>query len=87
MEDKKPIQANVNLNIESTPVLYADNVYWNVSPDGVILNFGQSIMGSGGVRIVSRVGMSREFVKRFIADLGKNLALTEGHGQTGKAKS
>ena len=87
MEDKKQPQANVNLNIENTPVLYVDNVFWNVSPDGVMLNFGQSIMGSGGVRIVSRVGMSREFIKRFIVDLGKNLALTEGHGQTGKVRS
>ncbi len=87
MDEEKQAQANINLNLENTPVLYADNIFWNISPDGVMLNFGQSIMGSGGVKVVSRVGMSREFVKRFIADLGKNLALTEGHGQTGKAKS
>lgn len=86
MDEKQP-QANINLNLENTPVLYVDNIYWNISPDGVMLNFGQSIMGSNGIKVVSRVGMNREFLKRFIVDLGKNLALTEGHGQTGKPKS
>lgn len=87
MDKNQPPQGNINLNVETTPVLYIDNVFWNITPDGVVLNLGQSIMGPQQVKIIARIGMSREFSKRFISDLGKNLALTEGQGQTGKAKS
>ena len=88
MEDKiQSAKGNVNLNIDNTPVFFTDNVMWNISPYGIVLNFGQSIMGSGQIKITNRVGMSREFMKKFLADLGKNIALTEGQGQTGKAKS
>ena len=85
-QPKQPL-GNVNLNIDTTPVYYTDTVMWNITPDGVVLNFGQRIMGSEQVKVISRIGMSREFVKQFMADLGKNIALTEVHGQTGKEKS
>lgn len=82
-----PNQGNLNLNIDTTPVFYTDFVNWNITPDGVVLNFGQAIMGSNQIKITSRVGLGRDFLKRFIGDLGKMVALTEGQGQTGKPKS
>jgi hypothetical protein len=44
-------------------------------------------MGSNQIKVVSRIGMSREFAKKFVKEFGSNLALTEAQGQTGKAKS
>ena len=84
MDKKQQSPGNVNLNLDTTPVLYTDNVIWNIAPDGVMLNFAQGILGTNQIRVAARVGMSREFAKRFLSDFGKNLALTEVQGQTGK---
>ena len=87
-EQKQPqVQGNINLNMDTIPALYADFATWNISPDGVIINFGQIIFGSNQVKIYSRVGFSRHFLKRTVELLGKDLALTEAQGQTVKAKS
>ncbi len=90
MDDKKqpvPMQGNINLNMDVTPVHYVDFVVWNISGNGVVLNFGHAVMGSNQVKITARVGMSKDFLSRFLSDLGKNLVLTEAQGQTGKQKS
>lgn len=81
-QTQKPEQ-KVNVNVESTPVLYSDMIIWNMNKEGVVLNFGQRIMGSDQVTIVSRIGMSRELAKK-LNDFMKDLALTEAEGQIGK---
>ena len=62
--DKKTQENNVNLNVDTTPVYFSDFVVWNISPDGIVVNFGQKIMGTNQTKITSRVGMSREFAKK-----------------------
>ena len=39
--------------------------------------------GTNQLRIVARIGMSRSHAKKFAAEVGKLLALTEGQGNTG----
>lgn len=86
-EQNQSQQGNVNLNIDNTPVLYTDVIFWNISPDGIVLNFGQTIMGTNQVKIITRVGMSREHAKKLSDKFGKDIALTETQGQTGKKTS
>jgi hypothetical protein len=86
-EQTPQVQGNINLNMDTTPAIYADFAAWNINADGVSLNFGQIIMGSNQVKIYNRIGMSRQFIKRIMEGLGKDLALTEAQGQTGKSKS
>lgn len=73
-----------NLNVETTPILYTDNVRMTTSPMGVVLAFGQTVDTSNQVKIVSRIGMSREHAQIFLNELSKLLALTQGNRQTGE---
>ena len=88
MEDKKnKNQASgqqVNLNLDTTPVLYTDNVIMTTNPDGVVLDVGQRVASTNQVRIVARIGMSRGHAQKFVNELGKLLAMTEGKIQTGR---
>ena len=74
----------VNLNLDSTPILYTDNVLMTTNSDGVVLDIAQRVGSTNQVRIVSRVGMSREHAKKLVNELGKLLAMTDGKIQTGK---
>ena len=73
----------VNINLDTTPILYTDNIYIVTNPDGIVLNVMQSVAGTNQLRIVSRIGMRREHAKRFVTEMGRLLALTEGQGKTG----
>ena len=86
MDDKKNEnqQMQISVNLDTTPVLYTDNINITVNPDGVVLDFMQRLGPSNQVRIVSRIGMSREHVKKFLEKLGKLLIKNEGKIQTGK---
>lgn len=88
MEDKKnknPAQGQqVNLNLDTTPILYTDSVFMTTNPDGLVLDIGQRVASTNQVRIVSRVGMSREHAKKFVNELAKLLTMSEGKIQTGK---
>lgn len=87
MADKKTEDAHeigFNLNVETTPVLYTDNVRLTTSPMGVVLAFGQTVDTTNQVKIVSRIGMSREHAQIFLNELSKLLALTQGNRQTGE---
>jgi hypothetical protein len=79
-------QMAVNVNLETTPILYTDNVFMATNPDGLVLDFGQRLSNTNQMKIVSRIGMSREHAKKFVAQLGKLLAMTEGQVQTGQGK-
>lgn len=81
---KKEDSQQVSLNMDTTPVLYTDNVFMTANPDGVVLDVTQRVGSTNQVRIVSRIGMSREHAKKFVNELGKLLAMSEGRNQTGK---
>lgn len=75
---------NVNVNLDTTPVVYTDNILMTTNQFGVALDICQRLGSTNQVRIVSRVGMSREHAKKFVEELGKLLVMTEGQGRTGK---
>lgn len=79
-----PKGAQVNLNLDTTPIYYTDSIYMTTNPDGVVLDVAQRVASTNQVRIVTRVGMSREHAKKFVNQLGKLLATSEGKIQTGK---
>ncbi|GIW61301.1 MAG: hypothetical protein KatS3mg089_0153 [Patescibacteria group bacterium] len=87
MDDKEQKSVELTINIDTTPILYTDNIFMTTNEDGVILDVAQKIIGSNQFRIVSRIGMSRNHAKKFVAELGKLLAMTEGHLQTGEEKT
>lgn len=84
MAETKQQQVAINLNLDTTPILYTDNIFMTTNEDGITLEVGQKIIGSDQIRIVSRIGMSRSHAKKFLAEMGKLLAMTEGQGQTGE---
>jgi uncharacterized protein YfcZ (UPF0381/DUF406 family) len=49
---------------------------------GIVVDFGQKIGPTNETKIVSRVGMSRDHAKKFLAELGRMIAMTEGSGNT-----
>ena len=76
-------QMQINVNLDSTPILYTDNVIITTNEDGVVLDVCQKLGPTNQMRIVSRVGMSREHAKKFVKELEKLVALTEGQKHTG----
>jgi hypothetical protein len=82
MNDKDQ-QMQINLNLDTTPILYTDNILMTTNEDGVVFDICQKVGPSNQLRIVSRVGMSRGHAKKFLKELGSLLALTEGKKQTG----
>lgn len=75
-------QMDVEVNLDTTPILYTDSVYMTTNPDGVVLDFTQRLGSTTKMRIVSRIGMSREHAKKMLSELGKLLAVTEGKRTT-----
>lgn len=73
----------ISINLDTTPVLYTDNVIITTNQDGVVLDITQKLATSNQTRIVSRIGMSRSHAKKFAVELGRLLALTEGKSITG----
>lgn len=90
MSDKKQLVQQdiaINLNPDTTPILYTDNIFMSTNEDGVVLNFGQGVGPANQIKIVSRVGMSRTHAKKFLKELGSLLAITEGQSQTGEKQN
>ncbi len=82
MKNDKP-NVQVSLNSDTTPILYTDNINMVANNDGVTLNVMQRIGSKNQVRIVARVGMSREHAKKFVEKLGQLLLKSEGQIVTG----
>lgn len=80
-------QSVIDVNLDATPILYTDNVFMSTNEYGVVLDIAQKLGPTNKSRIVSRVGMSREHAKKFVNELGKLLAMTDGQIQTGKKSS
>ncbi len=87
MDKKKEQKVELNVNLDNTPILYTDNIFMNVNEDGIMLDVGQKLFNSNQVRIVSRIGMSRSHAKKFVQEMGKLLAMTEGYLQSGEEKN
>jgi len=86
MDDKdKTPGVKINLNLDTTPILYTDNIFIGVSTDGVVLDFGQKLGPTNELRIVSRIGMSREQAKKFFKTLGEQLKLSETNAPVNKS--
>jgi hypothetical protein len=81
---EKDRQFQVSINLDTTPVLYTDNINMNINRDGVVLNVLQKLEPSNRARIVARIGMSREHAKKFVEKLGRLLLKSEGEVVTGK---
>ena len=69
----------LSINLDSTPILYTDNINMTASDDGVVLNITQRFGPTNQVRIVARVGMSREHAKKFLENLGQLLIRTNSN--------
>ncbi|OGM21526.1 hypothetical protein A2714_00205 [Candidatus Woesebacteria bacterium RIFCSPHIGHO2_01_FULL_38_9] len=83
MKDDKE-KRQVSLNADTTPILYTDNVNMIANTDGVVLNVMQRVGSRNQLRIVARVGMSREHAKKFVEKLGQLLLKSQGQLVTGK---
>ena len=81
---QNPEAVNLNVNLDTTPVVYTDSVLMTTNQFGVVLDVCQRLGSTNQVRIVARFGMSREHAKKFVDELGKLLVMTEGQGRTGK---
>lgn len=75
----KPPQ--VSINMDTTPILYTDNINMSVNKNGAVINIMQNV-GDGQVRVVARVGMSRDHAREFVEKFGKLLLMHEGGNQT-----
>ena len=77
-------QVQVSVNLDTTSILYTDNINMTVNLDGVVLDVMQKLGSTNQVRIVTRVGMSRDHAKKFVKKLGELLLKSEGVIVTGK---
>ncbi len=73
----------INVNLDTTPILYTDNIIMTVNEDGVVLDVCQKLGPTNQVRVVSRIGMSRSHAKKFLKSFGDLLEHSEGKVQTG----
>ncbi len=84
MAEEKAKPASINLNPETTRILYTDMIYINVNEDGVTLDVCQKVGPTEQFHVVSRIGMSRDHAKKLANELSKILALTQASSQTGE---
>jgi hypothetical protein len=84
MADKKlpanPQNVSVSVNLDTTPILFTDNIIITANEDGVVLDIAQKLATSNQTRVVARVGMSRTHAKKFATEIGRLLALTQSKG-------
>lgn len=86
MDDKKNDGTNVNINLDTTPILYTDNILITANPSGIVLDFSQRIASTNQARIVARIGMSKEHAKRFLEQFEAMLKVAEGKTQSAEKK-
>lgn len=87
MDDKNKNQKQeiaVSINLDTTPILYTDNIGITTNEDGLVLDVFQKLGTTNQIRIVTRIGMSRNHAKKFAAELSRLLAMTEGKAQSKK---
>jgi len=77
----------VNVNLDTTPVLYTDQIFMSINEDGLVLDVCQKLGPTNQLRIVSRIGMSKTHTEKFLRELGKLVLMTKGQKQTGDVKA
>lgn len=82
-ENQAKQKVAINVNLDTTPILYTDNIVMSTNEDGLVLDICQKLGPTNQMRIVSRIGMSRSHAKKFLNEMGKLLLATEGQKQTG----
>ncbi|HCS79484.1 TPA: hypothetical protein DIV55_07175 [Patescibacteria group bacterium] len=70
----------ININLDTTPILYTDRIFITINQFGVVFDVTQKT--GNQTRIITRIGMSREHAKKLTTDLGKLLAVTESDTKT-----
>ena len=65
----------ININLDTTPILYTDRIFITINQFGVVFDVSQKT--GNQTRIVARIGMSREHAKKIASELSKMLAVTE----------
>jgi len=83
MDQKKKTDMAVNINLDTTPILYTDNIFMMVNEDGVVLDIAQTVGPTNQVRVVSRIGMSKVHAQKFLKEMGKLLVMNQGQIETG----
>lgn len=89
MDNQKPQNpqgVDININLDTTPILYTDNMFMTTNEDGLVLNVIQQVLSTNKVRVVARIGMSRTHAKKMLKELGRLLVMTEGQIQTREKK-
>lgn len=84
LNQNKPQGFQIDVNLDTTPILYTDNVSMTTNEYGLVMDCLQKLGPTNQLRIVSRIGMSRQHAKKMLEELGKLLAMTEGQKQTGE---
>ncbi len=74
-KDKQNVQ--ININSDTTPIFYTDNIYITTNEDGVVLDIAQKLGTTNKVVIVSRIGMSRTHAQKLVKELAKTIAISE----------
>ena len=72
----QPVQVKVDVNPETTPILYTDNINITMNEDGIVLNFCQLVTPTQ-LKVVSRIGMSRSHANKFVSKMGSMLVQDE----------
>lgn len=84
MDGKKKPDMSVNINLDTTPILYTDNIFMTVNKDGVVLDIAQKLGPTNQVHIVSRIGMSKDHARKFLKEMGKLMVMNQGQIETGR---
>ncbi|PIU69246.1 hypothetical protein COS81_00740 [candidate division WWE3 bacterium CG06_land_8_20_14_3_00_42_16] len=81
-ENSKKPGFNISVNVDQTPILYTDNVFMSANEDGLVFDFCQKMGPTNQMRIVARIGMSKEHGKKFAKSLEALLVSSETKLQT-----
>ena len=87
MDENQKHTDNINVNFDTTPVLYTDNIHISVNEDGVVLDFLQRFLNTNQVKVVARIGLSREHAKKFLESLESSVKSAENAIQTVSKKT
>ncbi|MBI2309649.1 DUF3467 domain-containing protein [Candidatus Collierbacteria bacterium] len=88
-EDKKnsgsasPASGQLAINLDTTPILYTNNILITAGEDGVVFDFCQRVGNTPQARVVARIGMSPAHAKKFLMVLKDQLDNNSKTGQTG----
>jgi len=83
-QNTKQQNLEISINLDTTPIIYTDNIFMTINEDGLVLDICQKLGPTNQIRIVNRIGMSREHAKKFVKKLNELLSQTEGKIQSGK---